>query len=308
MSGPFILVPLPITTAMLSSSSIAEPASGETLWDAATSYTVGQQVIRTATHRIYESLIAGVNATPPENAVTRWLDVGPTSRWAAFDTLVSTQSKNPTTLTYVLRPGLFNAIAFYGLSGVTITVSIKDQVGGAVFFTKILGLQAPPIDYYDYYFGVIRPLTKLLIKGILPQSDPELTITISASGGTSVAVGMIAIGNLTNLILNQSVGGTQYGAKAKPITYSYINTDKYGTTTIVKRGSATDLDIRVHIPQADADAALAIVQTVLDQPVAVIASDNSSYSGLNVFGLISGDVSYDSPTHAFLSMQVKGII
>lgn len=312
MSGPFILIPLAVTDAMLTSSSIAEPAATETAWNPATSYTVGTLVILTTTHRVYQNLVAGVSAISPDTNQGQtpaiWLDIGPTLKWAAFDSLINTQSKNTTSLTYVIRPGLFNSIAFYGLSGATLTVSIKDQVGGTVFYSTTTALQAPPVDYYDYYFGQIKPLTKVFLKSILPYSDPELTITISASTGVTVAVGMIAIGNLTTLMTNPDTGGTQYGAKAKPITYSYINTDKYGTTSIVKRGSATDLDIRVHLAQTDADTALLIIQRVLDQPVAVIASDTATYSGLNVFGLISGDVSYDGPNHAFLSMQVKGLI
>ena len=112
----FILVPITITDAMLSSSTIAEPAAGETAWNAATSYAVGDRCILTATHRVYENLIAGINATSPELALTgatpRWLDYGPTNRWARFDGIVNTASTDTTTFTYVLTPGFFNCVAF----------------------------------------------------------------------------------------------------------------------------------------------------------------------------------------------------
>lgn len=308
MSGPFVLVPLAVTTAMLTSSTIAEPASGETVWAAATSYAVGQQVIRVETHRIYENLIAGVNATLPESAPTRWLDVGPTNRWAVFDTLVSTQSTIVTPLTFVLRPGFFNSIALYGLDGATVSVSVKDAPGGTVFYNKTIDLIEPPIDYYDYYFGVIRASIKAIFQGILPQADPELTITVSAGAGITVKAGMIAIGDLRGLMLSDGFGGTLAGAKAKPITYSYISTDAFGNTKIIKRAKATDLDIRAVVPKADTDAALLTIQSVLDIPAVWIASDQPGYDGLSVFGLASGDVTYEGPVYSTITLNIKGLI
>lgn len=305
-----ILVPITLTDAMLSSSSIAEPDAGETAWNAATSYTVGQRCIRTATHRVYENLIAGVNATAPEDALTgatpRWLDYGPTNRWAAFDGIVNTPSTATTTFTYVLLPGFFNAIAFYGLDGATITVSIKDAPGGSVFYTYSGSLLEPPVDYYDYYFGTIRGLSKLVLSDILLYANPEVTITVTGVG--TVEAGMIAFGDLRPLISEGGFGGAQYGASAEPITYSYINTDTFGRTSIVRRHSATNMRVSVVLPKTDADAALAIVQSVLDVPAAWIATDAAGYAGLNVFGLGSGSLGYESHSHAVLNLNIKGFI
>jgi len=308
MSGPFVLVPLAVTTAMLTSSTITEPAAGETVWAAATTYTVGQQVIRVETHRIYENLIAGANSTLPENAPTRWLDVGPTNRWAVFDSLVSSPSVIVTPLTMVIRPGFFNSLALYGLDGATVSVSVKTAPAGTVFYTKTIDLIEPPLDYYDYYFGAIRASSKAFFNGILPQADPELTITVSAGAGIAVKAGMIAIGNLRSLMLSEGFGGTLAGAKAKPITYSYISTDAFGNTKIIKRAKATDLDIRAVVPKADADAALLTIQSVLDIPAVWIASDQPGYGGLSVFGLASGDVTYEGPVYSTININVKGLI
>ena len=312
MSGPFVLVPLGVVDATISSSTIAEPAAGETAWNAATNYVVGKEAILTATHRVYTNLIAGINATSPELALTgatpRWLDTRPTNKWAAFDGQITTQSSLVTPLTYVLLPGLFNAVALYGLDGSNISVSIKDAPGGSVIYTYTSSLQQPPIDYYDYYFGAIRPMTKVLLSGITPYANPEVTISITSGVGVTVKAGMIAFGNLRSLISVQGTGGTQYGAKAKPITYSYIGTDIYGNTKIIRRSKATDMDIQVTVPIGDADRALASIQEVLDVPAAWIATDIANYSGLNVFGLASGDVSYSGPTHSIITVNVKGFI
>lgn len=305
-----ILVPITLTDAMLSSSTIAEPAAGETAWNAATSYTVGQRCILASTHRVYENLIAGVNATSPDQALTgatpRWLDYGPTLRWAAFDGVVNTPSTATTSFTYVLLPGFFNAIAFYGMNGASITVSIKDAPGGTVFYTYSGSLIEPPVDYYDYYFGAIRGLSKLVLSDILLYANPEVTITVTGVG--TVEAGMIAFGDLRPLISEGGIGGTQQGASAEPFTYSYINTDAFGRTSIVRRHSATNMRVSVVLPKTDADAALATVQSVLDVPAAWIATDAEGYAGLNVFGLGSGSLGYEGPNHATLNITVKGFI
>lgn len=312
MSGPFVLVPIAVTDAMIGGSTAVEPGPGESVWNAVTNYSVGTEVILTATHRVYENLIAGVDATSPDVSITqtnpRWLNKRPTNRWAAFDGQISTQTAVVSPLTFVLLPGMVNAISMYGLDAASYAVSIKDAPGGTVICSNTGELLESPVDAYDYYFGRIKPLTKLFIGDLVPYENPEITITLTAAPGTSVKAGMIAIGDLRPLVTSDNAGGTQYGARAKPVTYSYINTDAFGATSIVRRTKATDMDIRVQVPKEDTDSALATIQEVLDIPVAVIGSDVPGFTGLNVFGLVSGDVSYDGPTYSAISIQVKGFI
>ena len=63
-----VIPPIPITSSVLASSTVAEPSAGEVVWNAATSYAVGDVVIRTTTHRKYECQIAGVDSTTPSSA------------------------------------------------------------------------------------------------------------------------------------------------------------------------------------------------------------------------------------------------
>lgn len=307
-----VLVPLTVTDAMLSSATIAEPAAGEAAWSSATAYTVGQRAILVATHRIYECLVAHTNAIPSANLLgptPKWLDVGPTSRWAAFDGLNNTTSSNTTSMSYVLRPGFFNAIALYGLTGATYTVTLKDAPGGTVVDTRTGSLIEPVPDWYEWLFSPIQQLSKLVLSGFVPYPDPELTITIAAAASAAVGVGILAIGDLQPLIGGGAeFGGSEFGANAQPVSYSYIKTDDYGVTKIVRRHSATDMTVRVLMPRSYADSALAIVQDVLDVPACWIATDAAGFTGLNVYGLGSGTMSYDSPAHATLNLNVKGFV
>lgn len=314
MSQAFVLIPKPISDAMLFSSTIAEPdaASGEVVWNAADNHAIGDRRIRTQTHTLYECNVAGVNATPPEDTllltIPRWIKIRPTNKWAAFDGTINTQSISGSPVVYVLRPGVFNAIALYGLKGATCSISLKDAPGGTVVYTQDLELLDDPIDHWDYRFGSFRQLTKALFTGIEPYIDPELTITILADvPGDPVGAGLVVIGDMRELSF-PGQGGTQFGAQVKPTTYSYIDFNAYGDVTIQPRPGATDMDITVRLDIEDVNGALETLIELIDIPIAVIGSDVVQFAGLNVFGLMSGSVSYDGPKHAILNISVKGLI
>lgn len=288
---------------------VAEPASGETVWSNTSAYNVNNKVIRTETHRVYECVQAvpsGGRATLPENDPTYWLDKGPTQRYAPFDSYTSTAATGTTSMTYVLKPGFFNAIALYGLVGLSLSISVKDATGGTVIYSKTIDLTEPSIGWYEYLFSPRKPINKVILKGIPIRPTAELTVTITASSGQPVAIGMMNIGDYA--ALSETWGGTQFGASAEPTSNSYFKNNSDGTTAIVKRPSATNMRASVMIPKGEADQALYKVQSVLDVPVSWIASDVSGFAGLNVFGLGSASLSYDSPSYATMNISVRGYI
>lgn len=301
-----IIVPVKIVGSALSSSTVAEPAAGEVAWVSGGTYAVGDRRILIATHRIYTCVEAHTGSTvTPDLDVTKWVDSGPTNRWAMFDDQCSTQTTAAGAITVVLRPGFINAIAFYKVSGAAISITVKDAPGGAVVATYSSDLITPALDWYDWAFGQYRLLDKVIFSGITPYPDAEITITITGNG---VACGMAVVGDLRNLLDGAEWGGVDYGATAEPVDYSYIKTDDYGNTTIVRRRSATDMSLVLTLPQAYADSALEVIQSVLATPVACIASRSTGYDGLNVFGLVTGSLSYESHVAATLNIKVKGLV
>ena len=305
-----IIAPLTITDTMLGAgTTIAEPASGETAWVSAGTYAVGDLRIRATTHRVYACGQAHPGRTAlPENDAAYWLDKSPTQRYAPFDIYTSTAATTTTSLTYVITPGYFNAVALYGLAGATYSLTVKDVSGGATIYSRSGFLYSDPEGWYEYLFSPVVPTDKLVFRDIPIRPAAEMTLTISASTGNPVGVGMIAMGDYQPLMGEGDWGGTQYGASAEPITYSYIKANDDGTTTIKRRFSATNMRAVVMMPRDQADAVLQRVQKVLDVPVAWIATDVAGYAGLTAFGLGSGSLTYDSFATAKLDINVKGII
>lgn len=301
-----VLAPVTITDAMLISSTVAE--TDYAAWSGATTYAIGDLRISTATHRIYQSLRATNLNNDPTLIANRtggspwWLDVGPTNRWAMFDGIVSTATSFTTTFTLVLHPGFFNSLYLGGLVADTLAITVKDAPGGTVIYSYSGTLEASaPSDYYEYFYDRFKPATDYLASGIDAYSAAEITLTLTKASGLGL-IGILALGDLREL------GKTLYGAKVKPKTYSYIKIDEYGNNTIIRRKAATDMTATAWLDLTEANTVLDVIKSVLDVPCVWIGTDLAAYSALRVFGLGSGEISYDHPQDCLLSINVQGLI
>jgi len=306
-----VLTPIAITDAMIGAgTTIAEPAASETAWVSGGTYAVGDLRIRTTTHKVYSCVQAHSGRTAlPENDAAYWLEKSPTNRYAPFDIYNTTAATATTSLTYVLSPGYFNAISLYGLVGSNISITLKDAPAGTTIWSYSGSLYRDPLGWYEYLFGGLQQIDRLQFHDLPIRPTAELAITLSASSGQPVGIGMINVGDRISLGGGDANwGGTQYGSTAEPVTYSYIKTNADGTTSIVRRHYATGMRATIFVTQSQADTALSIIRNLLDVPVSWIATDVNGYDGLNVFGLGSASVNYAGPGYAIISLTVKGMI
>lgn len=303
-----IIVPITIAETMIGAGcSLAEDPT--TTWTSGT-YAVGDLRHVVATHTVYECVLAGSSTVTPQDDPTRWLAKRPTNKWAPFDWYASTQATSTTTdIIYPITARFVNAVALYGIVGTEYEFIVKDQAGGTVIYSKSGKLKAHDRGWFSYLFGARRQITKLVFKSLPIHPAAEITIKIKAGAGLQRSLGTIVLGKYRNLAGRGSFGGTQYGATVEPVTYSYIKTEDDGTTVIKRRHSGTNLRGNIVLPRSQADAAISLLQQVLDVPVACIASDKPGYEALNTFGLISSSpVKYDGPLTASIDFNVKGII
>lgn len=305
-----IILPITVTAAMLQSgTTIAEPAPGETAWVASATYAVGDLRIRATTHRVYSCVQGHTGRTAlPESDAAYWLDKEPTQRHAPFDVYTTTAAKTTGSLTYVLQPGFFNALSFYGLIGASLAVTVKDAPGGTAIYSKTVELYAQAAGLYELLFSPLRQITRIVLSDIPISPSAELTIVVNAGAGLPVALGMANVGDYRRVIGASAWGGTEYGASADPKSYSYIKFFDDGTSLIKRRGSATDMRGSVLLPAEEAASAVDLVQQVLDVPVSCVATDAAGYDYLNVFGLLSGSMTAATHNTANFAFSVKGFL
>lgn len=216
------------------------PASSPTWWEnvgavyaeysSGTTYALGATVQVAATHLVYESLAAG-NVGHAVTDTTKWMPMGNTNRWAMFDTLRSTPSVAPSSITAVVTPGQrVNSLALVGLSNVgTAIITASSTTGGGSVYSLTKSLSTREVfDMYDYFFAPFSMRNALLVNDIPPYSDIVITVTCSTTSG-SVSVGGCVVGN------SEYLGGVEYNAEDDVINFSTVDRNTYGTATMVAR-------------------------------------------------------------------------
>jgi len=298
-----VIKPTIISDAMLTSSTAPENDYAE--WNAATAYTAGNLVIRTATHRIYERLIGGTTATAPESDVTNWLDVGPTNRWAMLDDVVGTQTSIVTPLTVVLRPGRISGIALMELEGRNASVVMKDAPGGTVVYSENINLDDTEIDsFYDWFFEPYKQKTDVILTALPDQFyDGELTVEITSTGGSTVKCGVCKVGEVIE------IGDTLSGATVGITDYSKKEADDWGRYSIVRRSWSKRATIQVMLESRFFARVFKALAALRATPCVWITTDDAYYSPLLIYGFFKNfaiDIPY--PNFELCSIDIEGLI
>lgn len=217
-----IIDPIGVTDAVLTASSL--PENDYSAWSGTHVYSIGDKVIRTQTHRIYEALVHGQDATPPENAPTRWLDIGPTNKWASFDGVVGTRTSASGTYTFSLTPNKrFSAIAFLELSASKVKVDVV--LGTTTIYSKEVQALEPltPItNYYEYWQAQFKQRSAVIFDD-LPDYASTARIDVTITGG-NILVGLVSLGKMV------TIGQTGRDFGVELIDYSIKDIDsKFGT-------------------------------------------------------------------------------
>lgn len=299
--------PTQITDVMLTSSSELE--ADYTEWSAATSYTIGDRVIRISTHRIYECLIAGVNATAPESAPTRWVDIAPTNKWAMFDSQVGTATTATDSLTVVLSPGRFNSLALLQVDAATVDIALV--VDSVTVFSASMNLTSGNSvgNWYQYFYEpvyqqdtlVITDLVDAALLDIPAYSEGVLTVTLTRVGST-VSCGVLVVG------LYADLGTTQYQPTVGIIDYSRKDIDAFGNPTITLRKYSKRMSAQVTVDRAYVDQVARVLAQYRSSAVVWVGA-GSIYTSMIIYGFYKDwSITIENYSFSNLNLEVEGLI
>jgi hypothetical protein len=305
-----IVEPITITDSILiASGSPPEtnvPEDDYAAWSAGTTYAAGDRVILTSTHKVYESLLGSNTGNDPTmvSSPTYWIEVGPTNRWAAFDTSVSTSTVQANNITYTLEPSsVNNLLAVLNInngSQVTVTVNSPSQSPSLVY-SKTIDLGGAPIaaGWWVWFFGLRRQQTQAIFDDIPPYADGIFTIEIL--GGSDLSVGVIMLGQ------QQLYGlGIKYGARVGIQDYSRKETNEFGDTVLVKRAFAKRANVDLFLDKSEVDPLQLELSRIRATPVLWILSND--YESTTVFGFYKNfDVLISYPEHADCELEIEGL-
>ena len=292
------IVPTEITDAMFVSSSV--PETDHAAWAAGTAYAVGDRVIRTATHSIYERLAAGTTVTAPEADTVNWARVGPTNRWAMLDGAVGTVTSATGSISVVLQPGVVRGLALLDLDVEAVTITM---VAGAetVYSVTIdpIGTQEDCDNYYDYFFEAIQRRRVVIVTDLPPFAEGVITITATGTG--TISIGSCVLGAMYEL------GTALSGATTGIIDYSRKVTDEFGVATVAERSYSKRMSLPIVLATSTVDVAASRLARVRAKAVVWIGS--TLLDSLVVYGFLK-DWSVDIPglTLSTCTLEIEGLV
>lgn len=296
-----LIRPVAITAAILTSSTVAEPAvttdPDPAVWAAATAYLVGDRAHRTTTHKIYQRVVSGTTATIPESDTTNWVEVGPTNKWKMFDQANETQTTKADSIVVVLTPAaLADSLAFLNVDA----DSIRVQVAGTAF-DQTIEMRTRVVDsWWAYFFEPFVYKTEVVFTGLPLLTSNVITITITKTGSTAKC-GACVLG------LSKVLGGTEYGASAGIIDYSRKVTDAYGSTTVVERSYSKRMNVSLWITSTKVDEIQRLLADYRATPLVWVGAGNL-YGALIVYGYYrSFDIVIPYPNFAKCNLEIEGL-
>ena len=294
----YMIVPTVITTGMLTSCTVAEPAAGEAAWNAATAYTVGQEAIRATTHRKYKRIVAGTTATEPENDTTNWLDIGATNRWSQFDRKVGSKTTGTTSVTTVIKPGSAEGLALLDVVGTSGDVTMRETTGGAVAYARSVSLDGSVVaSVYDWMYGEYTQRLNVVLTD-LPGQYPsgEITVTVNSTSGGSI--GVLAAGRV------HALGATEYGAGAGIINWGKVTDDGFGNREWLEGEWANRVTLPIVANRSDMPRLHRQLAKVRSTPCIYIGCSLAEFEPLVCYGVYR-DLYITVPYYSVVQMNLE---
>jgi hypothetical protein len=266
-----LLAPIAITDAGLVASSVSE--TDYAAWSNSLSYGKGARVILAATHRVYESAVDGNAGADPAGTSGKWLDIGPTNRWAMFDQALGSATSAQGSIVVTITAATIGAIALLDVAGATVRVQTAS-------YDRTIPVGAGAITFLD-----------------LPPATTRATVTITGAG--TVSVGTLLAGKVVGL------GITEASPTAGITDYSRKVVDDFGEVTVVPRAWAKKMDGKTLVTTSAIDAVFARLAAVRATPALWIGHEG--IDSLTIYGFVRDFALQVGETLSNLSLSIEGL-
>lgn len=297
-----VIVPATVTDTVLDDSNVAEDDHAE--WDAGTAYSEGNRVIVSSVHKVYEAS-GSTTGDDPVTSTGKWIEVGATNRWKAFDRRVSDPVQNEDSIEYDLVPeSMVQGIAFFGLSAASIRVEVFDQDEYLIWeHDAPLTDTSDIIDWWTFFTWEAPQKSDLVLFDIPGFVGNRINVLIDAPYATA-RVGQIVLGKVVTLgraHADTRVGFTDYSRKDR---------DDFGNAIIIERAFSARATYIFSFPRADTGRILRTISSLRATPAVYTLGPETSHLGTTVYGFLSGDLDIPliAADVATASLEIEGLI
>ncbi|USU06285.1 hypothetical protein NF699_06390 [Sphingomonadaceae bacterium OTU29LAMAA1] len=266
-----LLQPIDVSDAVLAASNVDEVDHPG--WASGISYPAGARVILATTHRVYESMVAGNLGNDPAAASGKWLDVGPTNRWAMFDQALGSVTRSAGSIDVTLNAGASTGLALLDVVGAAVRVRCGS-------YDRTMAIAGGALTFLD-----------------LPGSGAAIRVTITGAGG--VSVGTLLAGRLVSL------GITEASPTAGITDYSRKEVDDFGEVTIVQRAFAKRMSAKALIATSSLDVVANRIAAVRARPSLWIGQ--TGLDCLTIYGFFKDFSIEVGETVSKLALSIEGL-
>ena len=300
-----LIKPLTVTSSILTSS-IAEPDSavGEVEWVAGT-YNLGDRVIKSSTHRVYEVVADPSTTDDPAIGVTKtpatWVDVGPTNKFKMFDEANNTASAGDNITVDIVPVSLVNSLAFFNVNCSVINISVFDNIG-TLIYSKSEEMRNRPLvnGWYNYFYSGFTSKNKLVVLDIPPTTIGKITVEFV---GVGASVGTFICGK------QAEIGDTQFGTGAQLLDFSEPVEDDYGNISYKPGFTAKLVDYAIMADTAQLDSIFTEFETLKKRNSVFVGNPASIGDSTLTYGFVRDYRQvYTWPTKSKIALTVRGLI
>lgn len=301
MSQPMrVIRNITMTDAMLTATSV--PENDHAAWSSGTTYALGNRVILTSTHKVYESLQASNLNKNPVTEPLWWVEVSPTNRWKMFDLSSTTQTQLDTSDYYEITPGqAINSVALLNISGVeTVRVRLTDPSFGVVYDqTADLTRLPPESSWYSWFFDERTEQTQFVAEDL--PSYPNAVLRVDVTSLTTALVGVCLFGSVRTIGM-----GVQQGVRLGIQDYSRKERNEWGDTVLVQRAFAKRASYQMLIENRELDNTFRLLSELRATPCLWIGSDR--YGAIAIFGFYNNfEINIAYATFSDCTLDIEGL-
>ena len=269
-------------------------------------YLLGDKVILKDKHKSYQvttdetrdNPADGVNLVPPT-----WVEVGSTSRFAAFDEQISSQSAALQSIIVEVTPNrLVGGIAVFNIEGATsINITMTDPVDGVVYNKDVSMVNNININnWFNYLWDGFDVRTEFVFIDLPPFLAATTKVTFTGTG--EVKVGALVLGDTVNL------GTTNIGTNVQQLDFNLYQEDQFGNLEIIKRPSAKLVNFKNTVQKERLPYVFAQLEELRGVNAVWVGDETDENDFTLVYGAHRDNtLNIDSFTACTVPLQIRGL-